>query len=96
VDLPTSVTYIALQACYPEHSWKEVKKLPQGYWKDPKHQRLFFDQLAVKLNLKKPEEWLTLNIQTVMRHSGSWFIKTVYKGSLLQGNSLTLILISTN
>jgi hypothetical protein len=55
-------------------------------WDDTANQRSFFDQLAVKLNVKKPEDWYSVGLETICKNGGS-FIMTRYKGrsKLTQG-----------
>jgi hypothetical protein len=73
-----------LRSVYPELKavFQEPKVL--GYWKDVGHQRTFMDQLAVKLNIQKPEEWYNVTCNTVYQE-GAWFVQMYYGGSLLQG-----------
>jgi hypothetical protein len=71
---------------YPEHNWKveTSDRKPKGYWNDKSNQRKFFDQLALKLNVKKPEDWFSVRLQTVLDNGGS-FVKTYYNQSLVHG-----------
>jgi hypothetical protein len=74
----------ALSGVYPRQQWKEPRKqMPSGYWKDTKNQRLFFDKLASKLGLQKPEDWYSVSVDTVMK-MGGWFIAH-HHGSLMRG-----------
>jgi hypothetical protein len=75
-----------LQAVYPEHShlWQEYK--PKGYWKDKRNQQQFLDQLAVKLNIRKPEDWYRVTSKRALEEEGGHFIRDYYSGSLVKGN----------
>jgi hypothetical protein len=53
-------------------------------WKDIPNQRFFFDKLAAKLNIQKPEDWYSVQIETVLKEGGT-FVNSVYKGSLIRG-----------
>jgi hypothetical protein len=75
---------VALAAAYPEHTWKTKDHKSIGYWKDIKNQRSFFDVLAVKLNVKKPEDWYSVRLDTVLMNGGS-FIISYYNGSVRRG-----------
>jgi hypothetical protein len=64
----------------------ELDRKPYGYWKDKSHQREFFDQLALKLNIKNPEEWHSILRKDVTLNGGQ-FIVDHYGGSVLKGKS---------
>jgi hypothetical protein len=84
------VTFIiALKAVYPEHSevFTGIRK-SKGYWNDTSNQRAFFDQLAVSLNITKPEDWFSPRIAATIRQKAS-FVNNRYGGSLLKGNDVT-------
>jgi hypothetical protein len=76
----------ALQAIYPEHShlWKKSVFSPQGNWKDIKFQRAFFDRLAIKLNIQKPEDWYSVTNERVLKEGG-YFISRYYNTSVIKG-----------
>jgi hypothetical protein len=77
-----------LRTAYPDHLWKEEpKSKPSGYWSDVKHQRQFFDQLALSLGLQKPDDWNRVTSHQVFDKGGS-FVKAYYNGSLIQGMRL--------
>ena len=84
---------IALRTLYPEHQeiWKEYR--PLGYWKDLDNQRAFFDALAIKLNIHKPEDWYRVTRKTVIQEGG-YFVPQYY-GSVTKGNfySLTTLIL---
>jgi hypothetical protein len=77
--------YKALQSIYPEHAtvWKDIKPKNKK-WADVKNQRALLDQLAVKWNIKKPEDWLGVTRKMVSEEHAH-FIQSYYNGSLLQG-----------
>jgi hypothetical protein len=70
---------------YPEykHIWKS-EKAPPGSWKDVKLQRDFFDTLASKWNIQKPEDWNAVTTAMVMKEGGH-FVKRYYNSSLIRG-----------
>jgi hypothetical protein len=72
----------ALEAAYPEQNWQGFQHY--GFWKSLNNQRYFFNKLATKLNIKKPEDWYGVTGRTVIREGGS-FINQYYNGSILQG-----------
>jgi hypothetical protein len=57
---------------------------PRSYWKDMANQKEFFDQLAIKWNIQKPEDWNKVTTTMVVREKGD-FINRYYKGSLQRG-----------
>jgi hypothetical protein len=75
-----------LQTLYPEY---EIIK-PTGYWKDRKNQRAFFDQLAVKLNIQRPEDWNHVTFTTVFNEGGH-FIGRYYNNSVKQGTDVVIL-----
>jgi hypothetical protein len=75
---------LALQATYPEHEWSRKNVHPIGYWKDIKNQRHFFEQLAIKLNIQKPEDWYGVLRSTILKE-GAYFVSSYYNGSLVKG-----------
>jgi hypothetical protein len=74
----------ALKAIYPDYV-PPVKI--QGYWKDKENQKKFFDQLAIKWNIQKLEDWNKMTYDMVEKEGGS-FINRYYNGSLNQGNNV--------
>jgi hypothetical protein len=62
-------------------------KRPVGYWKDKQNQKAFFDQLAVKWNIQKLEDWNKVTNEMVLKEGGS-FIDRYYKGSLQLGTTM--------
>jgi hypothetical protein len=84
---------VALKACYPElaHIWQERKVLtpsprlnPNGHWNRIQNQRQFFDNLAIKMNIKRPEDWYRVTRQTVLDEGGNFIVRH-YRGSHLRG-----------
>jgi hypothetical protein len=70
-----------LQALYPDY--KPVLK-GQRYWGDIKNRKAFFDQLAVKWNIQKMEDWLKVT-QKMLHEEGAYFINYYSRGSLIRG-----------
>jgi hypothetical protein len=80
---------------YPEHPWDVTKfkerkhhipeQYSRGYWINPDHQREFFDQLAVKLNIKKVEDWYTVSSGLVKKYGGH-SLMAHYGGSISKGS----------
>lgn len=54
-----------------------------GYWKDHKNQRKFFDELAKKLKIAKPEDWGKVNVKRIAEHGGLALLN-YYGGSLMK------------
>jgi hypothetical protein len=59
---------------------------PQGYWKNKENQKKFFDQLAVKWNIQKKDDWNKVTKEMALKE-GAYFITTYYH-SLQQGKSI--------
>jgi hypothetical protein len=86
---------IALKSIYPEHEvvwkgyryhWRQSKDYkPYGFWRDIQQQRLFFDQLATKLNITKPTDWYKINSKQADAAGAGSIIKKYYSGSLIRG-----------
>ena len=66
---------------------------PRGYWKDKENQKAFFDQLAIKWNIQRPEDWNKVTCDTMVRKGGS-FINAYYNGSLKQGTNVSCVIYS--
>jgi hypothetical protein len=64
-----------------------TKQLPRGYWKDKENQKKFFDQLAIKWNIQKLEDWNKVTYDIVLKEGGR-FIVYYYNNSLQQGKNL--------
>jgi hypothetical protein len=83
-DTPGVNSYsLALRAIYPEHTWELVRK-PSKHWQDLNNQRTFFDQLAIVLNLRQPEDWYNVQLKTVIEKGGSFVVRQ-YGSSLIKG-----------
>jgi hypothetical protein len=78
------LTLEALQAVYPEHVdvWKQHRH--RDYWRSLTNQRQFFDDLAVELDIQRPEDWYRITNKLVLERGG-YFIKNLYGGSLIRG-----------
>jgi hypothetical protein len=66
----------------------EVK--PRGYWSNKENQRAFFDQLAIKLNIQKPEDWN--KVPTSMLEEGKSFLAKYYNFSVRKGMLYEIVL----
>jgi hypothetical protein len=75
---------VALQAIYPEAQQIWQTYTHRGFWKNVKNQRDFFDQLATKWNIQKPEDWVRVTTAMVLKKGGN-FINSLYNGSLVRG-----------
>jgi hypothetical protein len=75
-----------LQAVYPDYV-PQAEKL-RGYWKDKENQKAFFEKLATKLNIKKPEDWNKVTTELVKKEGGG-FVNRYYSSSVIQGNIIT-------
>jgi hypothetical protein len=51
------------------------------------NQKVFFEQLATKLNVRKPEDWLQITSKRVVQEGGR-FIKQYYNGSVVKALEL--------
>jgi hypothetical protein len=56
----------------------------KGYWKDKKNHKAFFDQLAIKWNITKLEDWNKVTTRSLLQEGGR-FINHYYNGSIQQG-----------
>lgn len=67
----------------------------KGFWNQVSSQREFFDKLATKYNVKKPEDWGQVTFKAITkeggrslldRHSSSLFLalKSVYQGLMIK------------
>jgi hypothetical protein len=79
-----------LQAVYPDYVPSEGKPKRHGYWKDKENQKAFFDQLAIKLNIKRPEDWHKVTGRLILNEGGS-FLSKYYHYSPLRGNILHVL-----
>src|SRR3990167_6712006 len=70
-----------LAAIYPEINWDEVSegadprnrakiRKDYGFWKVKENQIEFMNNLAKKLNIKKPEEWYDVKVTDIKKHGG--------------------------
>jgi hypothetical protein len=61
----------------------------KGHWSDKHHQKEFFDKLAIKLNIKKLDDWNNVTKSMVVKEGGH-FINSYYNSSLTKGIYLLL------
>jgi hypothetical protein len=78
-----------LKAVYPEHPWEASRfaKRANNYWKDKANQKAFLDELAVKLNVKKPEDWYSVVTSQIEKNGGVSLLR-YYRGSFRRGNGV--------
>jgi hypothetical protein len=53
-------------------------------------QRNFFDTLAIKWNIRTPQEWNNVSYSATLKEKGSSFINQYYKGSIVRGMSIDI------
>ena len=75
----------ALMSIYPEHTWKvwTFKKVPKNYWSDKKNQRIFFDWLANKLQVKSVEDWYKVKPSDIINNGGTVLLCDIYHYSII-------------
>jgi hypothetical protein len=66
-----------------------------SYWKKSQNQRVWFDQMAIKLDIKKPEEWRSVRVNKLLE-MGGLFIQDIHNGSLLEGKENDTCELSLN
>jgi hypothetical protein len=66
---------------------------PRGHWKDKENQKEFFDQLAIKWNIQKPEDWHKVTNKMVMKEGGG-FVTHYYNNSLKYGTNVSCVIHS--
>jgi hypothetical protein len=81
---------LALKASYPDYA---PMTKTRGYWKDKENQKKFFDQLAIKWNIQKQEDWNKVTYDMMLKEGGS-FIVHYYNSSVQQGNNVSCVLHS--
>jgi hypothetical protein len=59
----------------------------KGFWQDIENHRLFLEKTAIKLNIKKVEEWSGITNATILKYGGGGLLG-YYSGSLTRGKSL--------
>lgn len=60
-----------------------TNKAASGHWKNWNSQRIFFDNLSKKLNIKRPSDWSNVNKQVLAEH-GAGSLLTYHKGSKIR------------
>lgn len=67
----------ALMHLYPEYDWKiwKFNSVPNGFWQNVKNQRLFFEDLAKKFNIKTHQDWLQVRHADIVDHGGRGLMK---------------------
>lgn len=57
-------------------------RLPNSYWKLEENRKLFLDDIAKKLSIKKPSDWGKVTVQHFYDLGGSSLLNNYYNGSL--------------
>jgi hypothetical protein len=68
------------------------KRKPFTYWQDKRNHREFFDHLATKWNIQKPEDWYRVTARMVVEQGGN-FIHSHYDTSMFQGRDIQSVVI---
>jgi hypothetical protein len=85
---------VALVSADPDYNWdmskfrQQVAQNPNGYWTSLATQRQFFDQLALKLGIKKQEDWYKITREQVEANGGRGLLNRY--GFALDRGKLTL------
>jgi hypothetical protein len=53
----------------------KIQKSPLGHWKDVANQRKFIDKLALKLNIKTPDDWYSITNKTLFANGASGVLR---------------------
>jgi hypothetical protein len=72
-----------LEAVYPDYV---STGKPRGYWNHMQNQKKFFDELAIKWNIQKTDDWNKVTLGMVEKEGGS-FVRKYYK-SLQKGTNV--------
>ncbi|MEM9417785.1 MAG: hypothetical protein AAGA25_01860 [Planctomycetota bacterium] len=75
--------YEALRDYAPNSTWLPwlMTKVPQGYWKDPKHRRAYMTWLSKQLKFKKNTDWYRLSKRDFNRYGGEGLLANYYRNS---------------
>jgi hypothetical protein len=65
---------------YPWVSWK-FSRVPRGFWSSLQNQRLFLDDMALKMDVKSVDDWYSVTRSKVIQHGGAGLLKH-YNGSV--------------
>lgn len=60
------------------------QKLPKSYWKDPKNQRRFLDELVRTLKIENPSDWGKVTHKQVRAVEGGHMLLESHGGSLFR------------
>jgi hypothetical protein len=76
---------VALQAVFPEQQWHpwRFSQVPVGYWEDMENQRKYFDWLAKRLKITRPDDWYNVSLSDVKQENSG--LLTRYGNSLIKG-----------
>ncbi len=78
-----SSLFKALASVYPQHTWDSNRFTPSRTW-TMQEQKIFFDELARKLNIKSPGDWYNVR-QTDLIKNGGRSILYRHNNSLIAG-----------
>jgi hypothetical protein len=76
-----------LRSIFPEYEWDPLRfaRAPQHFWQNKDNQRILFNRLAQKLNIRKPEDWYNVSARQIKKNGGWTVLSDYYSGSLLKG-----------
>lgn len=57
---------------------------PPSYWKSMSHQKQLLDDIAIKLNIKKPSDWGKITLLQFIELGGGSVLTFYYHGSLFK------------
>lgn len=70
-------------------SWKKENPIPKVFgdkfvnkWKQPRNQRKFLDDLAIKLNIKNSSDWGRVTCKQFYEFGGGGLLRHYYNGSV--------------
>jgi hypothetical protein len=72
-----------IERCFTTTTTKPTTR-PLGYWKNKENQKKFFDELAIKWNIQKTDDWNKVTKEMATKEGGH-FIGNYYNGSVQQG-----------
>jgi hypothetical protein len=73
-----------LHAIFSSHKWQDwlFPSLPRNYWLDKSNRRAYFDWLAIKLNVRRPEDWRVITREDVYNNHGTGLLTRYYDSSV--------------
>lgn len=75
--------HFALRDYMPNSEWLpwQMGKVPQGYWKNPKHRRAYMTWMGKQLRFKKNADWYRLSKRDFNRYGGEGLLANYYRNS---------------